>query len=64
MIGATTAVIRTPEVAGTIALDGTMLQSAEIVADFTALVSDESRRDDAVHRALDTDHDTQRPSDL
>lgn len=54
-VGATTAVIRTPVVDGTITLDGTTLTSAEIVADFTALVSDESRRDNAVQRALDTD---------
>ena len=53
-VGATTAVIRTPEVDGTIELDGTTLVSADIEADLTALVSDETRRDDNVQRALNT----------
>lgn len=53
-IGATTAVVRTPEVDGTIELDGTTLRSAEVEADFTALQSDRPRRDSAVQRALDT----------
>lgn len=54
-VGATTAVVRTPEVSGTVVLDGTTLTAADIEADFTALVSDESRREDAVQRALHTD---------
>lgn len=53
-IGQTTAVVRTPAVAGTIELDGTTLTAATIEADFTALVSDESRREMAVQRALNT----------
>lgn len=53
-VGATTAVIRTPEVDGTVTLDDTTLVDAAFEADFTALVSDESRREDAVQRALDT----------
>lgn len=47
--------IRTPDVAGTIALDDTTLQQADVAADLTALVSDESRRDGAVQRSLGTD---------
>lgn len=54
-VGATTAVIRTPEVAGTIALDDTTLEEADVAADLTGLVSDESRRDGAVQRSLGTD---------
>lgn len=53
-IGATTAVVRTPAVSGTINLDDTTLAVTDIEADFTALVSDESRREDAVQRALRT----------
>jgi polyisoprenoid-binding protein YceI len=53
-IGATTAVVRTPAVAGTIALEGTTLSAATIEADLAQLVSDEPRREMAVHRALDT----------
>jgi polyisoprenoid-binding protein YceI len=53
-IGATTAVIRTPAVEGTITLDGTTLAAADIEADFTQLVSDESRREDNVQEALNT----------
>jgi polyisoprenoid-binding protein YceI len=54
-IGATTAVMRTPDVTGTVELDGTTLVAASFEADFTTLVSDESRRDGAVQRALETD---------
>jgi polyisoprenoid-binding protein YceI len=53
-IGSTTAVGRTPEVEGSIEIDGTTLVSAEIVADMTAIVTDDSRRDGAVQRTLDT----------
>jgi hypothetical protein len=51
-IGANTAVGRTPEVEGDIELVGTRLVSAEIVADLTALESDDSRRDNQVRRML------------
>lgn len=53
-IGATTAVGRTPNVSGTIAFDGTTLVTADIEADMTAIVTDESRRDDRVQSALGT----------
>lgn len=53
-IGSTTAVGRSPEVAGTITIDGTTLVDAEITADLTAIVSDESRREDSIQDALNT----------
>ena len=53
-IGSTTAVGRTPTVGGSLVIEGASLVSAEIVADLTAIVSDESRRDDAIQRALGT----------
>lgn len=53
-IGSTTAVGRTPEVNGSVTIDGTILTSAEVVADLTSIVSDESRRDDSIQRALNT----------
>jgi polyisoprenoid-binding protein YceI len=42
---ANTAVGRTPDVIGTLVLDGATITSVEISADLTALVSDDSRRD-------------------
>lgn len=53
-IGSTTAVGRTPDVEGAITVDGTTVVSAEISADLTGIVSDESRREDSIQRALDT----------
>lgn len=53
-IGSTTAVGRSPSVSGTIEIDGTTLTSAELVVDLTSVVSDESRREDAIQRALGT----------
>lgn len=53
-IGGTTAVVRTPGVTGRVEVDGTTLVDAVVEADFTALVSNESRRSNAVQRALDT----------
>ena len=44
-IGANTAVGRTPSVSGTLALQGSTVQSADITADLTTLQSDDSRRD-------------------
>jgi len=54
-IGATEAVGRTPEVAGTIEIEGSTLVSAVIEADFTAIVSNDNRRDNKIQGALDTD---------
>ena len=53
-IGETVAVIRTPEVDGSLTIDDLTLTEAEVVADFTALVSDEPRREDAVQGTLET----------
>lgn len=53
-VGATTAVGRTPEVDGTIVLDGTELVEAVVTADLTALRTDISQRDNRVQGALDT----------
>lgn len=53
-IGQTEAVGRTPAVSGFIDIAGTTLAAAEIEADFTQLVTDRERRNNAVQRALDT----------
>lgn len=53
-IGSTTAVGRTPEVSGSIIIDGETLTAAEITGDLTAIVSDEGRREDSIQRALGT----------
>jgi len=53
-IGATTAVGRSPNVSGSINIDGTVVTSVEVAADMTAIVSDRSRRDGAIQRALNT----------
>lgn len=54
-IGSTTAVGRTPEVSGTIVIDGTTLTEASVEADLTAMTTNESRRDGRVQDALETD---------
>ena len=53
-LGAVTAVGRTPEVSGSITIEGTTLVDATIEADLTAIVTNNSRRDNAVQRALNT----------
>ena len=47
-IGAKTAVGRTPDVDGSLEIDGTTIPSAEFTANLTTLVSDEDRRDGAL----------------
>lgn len=54
-IGATTAVGRTPAVSGQLEIEGSMLLSATLEADFTQLVTDDSRRDNRAKGALETD---------
>jgi hypothetical protein len=44
-VGSTTAVGRTPAVSGSIDISGSTLESVQIVADLTELVSDQQRRD-------------------
>ena len=51
-IGAVDAVGRTPDVAGTITLEGTTLVAGSFTADLSTLTTDRSRRDSAVRRAL------------
>jgi polyisoprenoid-binding protein YceI len=53
-IGATTAVGRSPEVSGSVTIDGTSITQAEIAVDLTAIVSDESRRENAIRESLNT----------
>ena len=53
-IGAATAVGRSPEVSGSVTIDGTKITQAEIAVDLTAIVSDESRRENAIREALNT----------
>lgn len=54
-VGSVTAVGRTPEVAGSLEIDGTTVQAATITADMTALTTNDSRRDDRARDALETD---------
>ena len=49
-IGAKTAFGRTPEVSGTMTIEGTTVTAVEIEGDLTALQSDESRRDGSLSR--------------
>lgn len=52
---ANTAVGRTPDVAGTLVLDGTTLASVEVTADLTTLKSDDERRDGQLrNQAIET----------
>ena len=53
-IGSTTAVGRTPDVRGSIEIEGSTLTSAEIVVDLTSIVSDQTRREDAIQNSLGT----------
>jgi polyisoprenoid-binding protein YceI len=49
-IGANTAVGRTPQVDGSLVIDGTSLTSVDITSDLSTLQSDDSRRDGQVRR--------------
>lgn len=54
-VGATEAVGRTPDVSGSLSVDGTTIPEADFTADLTTLVSDESRRDGQLrNQALET----------
>jgi len=53
---ANTAVGRTPDVTGTLALSGTQVTSVDVSVDVSTLQSDDNRRDGQLHRqALETD---------
>jgi polyisoprenoid-binding protein YceI len=55
-IGAKTAVGRTPDVTGSLTIDGTSIPETSIKVDMTTLTTDEARRDDAIrHQAIETD---------
>ncbi len=55
-IGAATAVGRTPDVTGTVTVNGTTITAADFSADLTSLQSDDPRRDGQLHQqALETD---------
>lgn len=55
-VGAATAVGRTPDVTGSVTLDGATITAVEISADLSTLQSDKSQRDGQLHRqALETD---------
>ncbi|MFV2064591.1 MAG: YceI family protein [Chloroflexota bacterium] len=53
-IGQSEAIGRTPAVGGVLELAGSTLESATVEADLRQLRSDRSRRDPAIHRALQT----------
>lgn len=54
-LGEIEAVGRTPGVSGTVTIEGTSAVAATIEADMAAITTDDSRRDDRVHGALDID---------
>lgn len=55
-VGAATAVGRTPNVTGSLTLEGTQVTAVEMSADLSTLQSDKSQRDGQLHRqALETD---------
>jgi polyisoprenoid-binding protein YceI len=55
-IGANTAVGRTPDVSGTLTLQGTTVTAVEVTANLATLKSNDDRRDGQLHRqALETD---------
>ncbi len=53
-IGRTEAVGRTPDVTGTLVIEGGVVTTATIEVDLTTIVSNQSRRDSRVQRALNT----------
>ena len=54
-IGAATAVGRTGDVSGSFVIEGTEVTEAEFEVDLTTITTNESRRDDRVQEALQTD---------
>jgi polyisoprenoid-binding protein YceI len=53
-IGSTTAVGRTPDVSGTVTIEGTTVTAATIEADMSTITTNDNRRDDRVLDALET----------
>jgi polyisoprenoid-binding protein YceI len=54
-VGSTTAVGRTGDVTGSMEIDGTTVTAASFEIDLTTLTTNESRRDDKVQEALETE---------
>ncbi|MDZ7674017.1 MAG: YceI family protein [Acidimicrobiales bacterium] len=54
-VGASTAVGRTPGVAGSLTIESTTVTAVDITVDMTQIETNEARRDDRVHEALATD---------
>jgi polyisoprenoid-binding protein YceI len=54
-VGSTTAVGRTPEVTGSMTIDGSTVTTVSVEANMEAITTNDSRRDDNARRALDTD---------
>lgn len=54
-LGSVTAVGRTPDVSGSLTIDGSTLTAVEITADMTSLTTDDSRRDNKMLNALGVD---------
>jgi polyisoprenoid-binding protein YceI len=55
-LGSNTAVGRTPDVSGTMTIEGTSITALSITVDMTSLRSDDERRDDSIRqRGLETD---------
>jgi len=50
-LGSTTAVGRTPDVTGTVTIEGTTVTAATIEADMTSITTNDSRRNDKVQSA-------------
>jgi polyisoprenoid-binding protein YceI len=53
-LGSTTAVGRTPDVSGTVTIDGTTVTAATIEADLSSITTNDSRRNGRVQEALET----------
>ena len=53
-LGSTTAVGRTPDVTGTLTVDGTTVTAVTIEADMTSITTNDNRRNDKVQDALET----------
>jgi polyisoprenoid-binding protein YceI len=53
-LGSTTAVGRTPDVTGTLTIDGTTVTAVTIEADMTSVTTNDSRRNDKVQGALES----------
>lgn len=53
-VGSTTAVGRTGAVSGTVVIDGTTVNSAEIEVDMSSITTNDGRRDNKLHEAIES----------